>query len=96
MRELCFSIFTRLGRLDKQKVLSRCVSRFVRKGNRWCRHSEEVETPAWNTEPATAAPWESKSGKMRYIRKVSGTLMGWRSKSNISLSYFDLKNCSGF
>lgn len=81
-------MFTRLDRLGKMRALSRCVSRFVPKGNRWCRDSEEVETPAWNTETATAVPWKGKARKRRCIGKVSRTLavMGWIGVNVISLS----------
>lgn len=80
-------MFTRLDRLGKRRALSRCVSRFVLKGNRWCRDSEEVETPAWKTEMATAAPWKGKARKRRCIGKVSRTLavMGWIGVNVISL-----------
>lgn len=82
-------MFTRLDRLGKMRALSRCVSRFVPKGNRWCRDSEEVETPAWNTEMATAVPWKGKARKRRCIGKVSRTLvvMGWIEVNVISLSF---------
>lgn len=52
-----------------------------------------METPAWNTEPVTAAPWESKTEKkMRYISKISGTLgRGGVKVTSHCLSYLNLK-----